>query len=41
MVEELTGLSFLGDAREPFPKARKCAVTGEPTRRRVWLARTY
>ena len=41
MVEELTGLSFLGDAREPFPKARKCAVTGEPTRRRGWLARTY
>ena len=41
MVEELPGLSFLGDAREPFPRARKCAVTGESTKRRVWLARTY
>ncbi len=40
-VEELTGLSFLGDAREPFTKARKCAVTGESTKRCVWLARTY
>jgi prolyl-tRNA synthetase len=41
MVEELTGLSFLGDGHEPFTKARKCAVTGESTKRRVWLARTY
>ncbi|MEC9253214.1 MAG: aminoacyl--tRNA ligase-related protein [Candidatus Thermoplasmatota archaeon] len=40
-VEELTGLSFLGDAHEPFTKARKCAVTGESTKRCVWLARTY
>ena len=41
MVEELTGLSFLGDAREPFAKARKCAVSGKSTNRRVWLARSY
>ena len=41
MVEELTGLSFLGDAREPFAKVRKCAVSGKSTKRRVWLARSY
>jgi prolyl-tRNA synthetase len=41
MVEELTGHSFLGDAREPFAKARKCAVSGKSTKRRVWLARSY
>ena len=41
MVEELTGHSFLGDAREPFAKARKCVVSGKSTNRRVWLARSY
>ena len=41
MVEELTGHSFLGDAREPFTKARKCAVSGKSTNRRVWLTRSY
>jgi prolyl-tRNA synthetase len=41
MVEELTGYSFLGDAREPFAKARKCVVSGKSTNRRVWLARSY
>ena len=41
MVEELTGHSFLGDAREPFAKARKCVGSGKSTNRRVWLARSY
>ncbi len=41
VLERTTGLSFLGDAVEPFAEDKNCAVTGKPTRRRVWLARTY
>ena len=41
VVERTTGLSFLGDAVNQFTEDRPCAVTGKPTRRKVWLARTY
>lgn len=40
-IERATGLSWLGDALEPYEEARTCPVTGEATTRRVFLARTY
>jgi hypothetical protein len=41
VIERTTGLSFLGDAVEQYTEERPCAVTRKPTKRRVWLARTY
>ena len=40
-IERTTGLSFLGDATEPYPEERPCHMTGEPTTRRVLLAKSY
>ena len=40
-IEVLTGLTFLGDAIEEYPEALACVVSGQLTRRRVWLAKTY
>ena len=40
-IERTTGLSFLGDATEPYAEERPCHMTGEPTTRRVLLAKSY
>lgn len=41
LIERTTGLSFLGDAVEEYSEDLPCIVSGKPTRRRVWLAKTY
>ena len=41
VIERTTGLSFLGDATEPFDSERPCHMTGQPTSRRVLLAKSY
>lgn len=41
IIERTTGFAFLGDATEPYGKPRPCHMTGEPTVRRVLLAKTY
>ena len=40
-IERTTGLSFLGDATEPYDSERPCFMSGKPTTRRVILAKTY
>ena len=40
-IERTTGFAFLGDATEPYDEPRPCHMTGEPTVRRVLLAKTY
>jgi prolyl-tRNA synthetase len=41
IIERLTGLTFLGDDVEPFSDEKTCIITGQSTKRRVFLARTY
>ncbi len=40
-IEKTTGLSFLGDATEPYGEERPCFMSGNMTKRRVLLAKTY
>ncbi len=40
-IERTTGLSFLGDATDPYSEERPCFMSGKPTTRRVLLAKTY
>lgn len=40
-IEKTTGLSFLGDATEPYHEEMPCFMSGKPTKRRVLLAKTY
>ena len=40
-IEKTTGLSFLGDATEPYNEERPCFMSGKMTKRRVLLAKTY
>ncbi len=40
-IERTTGLSFLGDATEPYEHERPCFMSGKPTTRKVILAKTY
>jgi hypothetical protein len=41
IIERHTGLTFLGDATEPFDSERVCHMSGKPTTRKVILAKTY
>jgi len=41
IIERHTGLTFLGDATEPFDSLRPCHMSGKPTSRKVILAKTY
>ena len=41
MIEKSTGLSFLGDSTTPYEKKVTCVITGNPTTRRVFLAKPY
>ena len=40
-IEKTTGLTFLGDATEPYESEVPCFMSGKPTTRRVLLAKTY
>ena len=40
-IEKFSGFNILGDSVEEFAEERVCVVTGKPTKRRVYLARTY
>ena len=40
-IERTTGLSFLGDATDPYDEERPCFMSGKMTTRRVILAKTY
>jgi hypothetical protein len=40
-IERKTGLSFLGDATEPYDDERPCFMSDKLTTRRVLLAKTY
>ena len=40
-IERTTGLSFLGDATEPYENERPCFMSGKPTTRKIILAKTY
>jgi hypothetical protein len=41
VIERSTGLTFLGDATEPYDTERECLMSGVKTTRRVILAKTY
>ena len=41
MIEKSTGLSFLGDSTKLYDKEQPCVITGTPTTRRIYLAKTY
>jgi len=41
VIERTTGLTFLGDATEPYNTERECFMSGVRTTRRVILAKTY
>jgi prolyl-tRNA synthetase len=41
IIERHTGLTFLGDATDPFDSERVCHMSGKPTTRKVILAKTY
>ncbi len=40
-IERTTGLSFLGDATDPYPEEQTCFMSGKPTTRRVLLSKSY
>ena len=40
-IERTTGMSFLGDATDPYTTERPCFMSGKPTTRRVLLAKSY
>lgn len=40
-IEKRTGLSFLGDSTNEYEEERKCFMSGNMTKRRVILAKTY
>lgn len=40
-IERTTGLSFLGDATDPYDEEKPCFMSGKMTTRRVILAKTY
>lgn len=41
MIEESTGLVFLGNSTSKYSKPKTCAMSGKPTHNRVYLAKTY
>tara|TARA_Y100000817_G_scaffold26073_1_gene18544 strand:- start:167 stop:832 length:666 start_codon:yes stop_codon:yes gene_type:complete len=41
MIENSTGLTFLGNSTNTYSKAKPCVITGKSTHNRVYLARTY
>ena len=41
MIEKETGFSFLGESTSPYSKERECIVSGKPTNKRVFIAKTY
>ena len=41
MIEKSTGLSFLGDSTKLYDKEQPCVITGTPTTRKIYLAKTY
>jgi hypothetical protein len=41
MIEKSTGLSFLGDSTKLYDEETSCIMTGTPTNRRIYLAKTY
>ena len=41
VIEDISGLSFLGEAMQGYQKDKACIVTGNKTKKRVYLARTY
>lgn len=41
LIERMTGMSFLGDATEPYVNERPCHISGNMTTRRVLLAKSY
>ena len=41
MIEENTGLVFLGNSTSKYSKPKTCVMSGKPTHNRVYLAKTY
>ena len=41
VIEDITGLNFLGEARQSYRKDMNCVITGNKTRKKVYLARAY
>jgi prolyl-tRNA synthetase len=41
MIEKETGFSFLGESMNPYTDERKCIVSGKPTTKRIFLAKSY
>jgi prolyl-tRNA synthetase len=41
VIERATGLTFLGDATDPYDTEKECLMSGVMTTRRVILAKTY
>ena len=41
IIEKLTGLSFLGDSLEQSSNEVECCISGKPTNRKIYLAKTY
>ena len=41
VIEKLTGLSFLGDSLEQLSDEVECCISGKPTNRKIYLAKTY
>ena len=41
MIEKETGFSFLGESMNSYADERKCIVSGKPTTKRIFLAKSY
>ena len=41
IIEKSTDLSFLGDSIKEYDNKKPCVITGTPTTRRIYLAKTY
>jgi hypothetical protein len=41
VIERATSLNFLGDATDDYEEERPCHMTGQMTKRRILLAKTY
>ena len=41
VIEDISGLSFLGEAVKEYQTEKECIMTGKSTKKKVYLAKTY
>ena len=41
VIEDISGLRFLGEAVKAYQTEKECIMTGKSTKKKVYLAKTY